>query len=192
MEIRRSYDRLISTTGFPILVRWHLNIESGPRFSLTLMKYRSLLFTAASLAWELSHANSTGLQLKCSTTMPRVNIKTPSSSIGIPIKKMRRSWDDVIFMMRIPILVSRRLNTETGPMLWFNIKIASYQYLKSHCGYTKVVRSSYLNRVISYTGKMTLLYWIRLKREQRVYSLVRSADIILILQLNVKLNYVMI
>ena len=29
VEIRRSYDRLISTTGFPILVR-HLYIESGP------------------------------------------------------------------------------------------------------------------------------------------------------------------
>ena len=30
VEIRRSYDRLISTMGFPILVRWHLYIESGP------------------------------------------------------------------------------------------------------------------------------------------------------------------
>ena len=29
-EIRRSYDRLISTMGFPILERWHLYIESGP------------------------------------------------------------------------------------------------------------------------------------------------------------------
>ena len=29
MEIRRSYGRLISTMGFPILVRWHLYIESG-------------------------------------------------------------------------------------------------------------------------------------------------------------------
>ena len=28
--MRRSYDRLISTKGFPILVRWHLYIESGP------------------------------------------------------------------------------------------------------------------------------------------------------------------
>ena len=26
-----SYDRLTSTMGFPILVRWHLYIESGPR-----------------------------------------------------------------------------------------------------------------------------------------------------------------
>ena len=31
MEIRRSYDRLISTMAFPILVRWHLYIESGSR-----------------------------------------------------------------------------------------------------------------------------------------------------------------
>ena len=31
VETRRSYDRLISTMGFPILVRWHLYIESGPR-----------------------------------------------------------------------------------------------------------------------------------------------------------------
>ena len=30
VEIRRSYDRLIPTMGFPILIRWHLNIESGP------------------------------------------------------------------------------------------------------------------------------------------------------------------
>ena len=30
MEIRQSYDRLISTMGFPLPVRWHLNIESGP------------------------------------------------------------------------------------------------------------------------------------------------------------------
>ena len=33
MEIRRSYDRLISTMVFPILVRQHLYIESGPRSS---------------------------------------------------------------------------------------------------------------------------------------------------------------
>ena len=31
VEIRRSYDRLISTMGFLIPVRWHLYIESGHR-----------------------------------------------------------------------------------------------------------------------------------------------------------------
>ena len=42
----------------------------------------------------------------------------------------------------------------------FNIKMSSYQYRKSHCGDKTVVRSSYLHNGISYTGKMTSLYWI--------------------------------
>ena len=44
----------------------------------------------------------------------------------------------------------------SGP--WFNIKISSYQYRKSHCGDKTVVRSSYLHNGISYTGKMASLY----------------------------------
>ena len=48
--------------------------------------------------------------------------------------------------------------SEPGP--WFNIKMSSYQYRKSHCGDKTVVRSSYLHNGISYTGKMSSLYWI--------------------------------
>ena len=44
-----------------------------------------------------------------------------------------------------------------GP--WFNIKMPSYKYRKSHCGDKTVVRSSYLHNGIFYTGK-TFLYWI--------------------------------
>ena len=43
-----------------------------------------------------------------------------------------------------------------GP--WFNIKMPSYQYRKSHCGDKTVVRSSYLHNGISYTGKMASLH----------------------------------
>ena len=46
-----------------------------------------------------------------------------------------------------------------GTSSWFNIKI-SYQYRKSHCGDKTVVRSSYLHNDISYTAKMSFLYWI--------------------------------
>ena len=46
-----------------------------------------------------------------------------------------------------------------GP--WFNIKMPSYQYRKSHCGDKTILRPSYLHNGISYTGKMTYLYWIR-------------------------------
>ena len=50
---------------------------------------------------------------------------------------------------------------KTGPGPWFNIKMPSYQYRKSHFGDKMVVRSSYLHNGISYTGKMTSLCWIR-------------------------------
>ena len=38
--------------------------------------------------------------------------------------------------------------------------MSSYQYRKSHCGDKTVLRSSYLHNGISYTGKMSSLYWI--------------------------------
>ena len=47
----------------------------------------------------------------------------------------------------------------SGP--WFNIKISSYQYRKSHYGDKTVVRSSYLHNGMCFTGKMTSSYWIR-------------------------------
>ena len=53
---------------------------------------------------------------------------------------------------------STRTNERTGAR--FNIKMLSYQYRKSHCGDKTVVRSSYLHNGISYTGKMSSLYWI--------------------------------
>ena len=49
--------------------------------------------------------------------------------------------------------------THEGP--WFNIKMSSYWYRKSHCVDKTVVRSSYLHNGISYTCKMTSLYSIR-------------------------------
>ena len=45
-----------------------------------------------------------------------------------------------------------------GPQ--FNIKMSSYHYRKSHCGDKTAVRSSYLQRGISYNDKMTSLHWI--------------------------------
>ena len=44
---------------------------------------------------------------------------------------------------------------------WINIKTISYQYRKSHCGDKTILRPSYLHNGISYTGKMSSLYWIR-------------------------------
>ena len=44
---------------------------------------------------------------------------------------------------------------------WFNIKMISFQYRKSHCGDKTILWPSYLHSGISFTGKMTSLYGIR-------------------------------
>ena len=64
-----------------------------------------------------------------------------------------------ILMICWPVVELQQFELGSGG--WFNIKKPSYQYRKSHCGDKTVVRSSYLHNRISYTGKMTSLYWIR-------------------------------
>ena len=61
-------------------------------------------------------------------------------------------------MVAIVMILSLTCLVTPGPQ--FNIKMLSYQYRKSHCGDRTVIRSSYLHNGISYTGKMTSLYWI--------------------------------
>ena len=59
------------------------------------------------------------------------------------------------------------------PGAWFNIKMTSYQYRKSHCGDKTILRPSYLHNGISYTGKTTSLYWIRAQDQEvdkRIYQ----------------------
>ena len=51
----------------------------------------------------------------CTRPWPCLNIKTVFPGMGIPMLKIRRSWDRLIFKMGIPILVRRRLYIETGP-----------------------------------------------------------------------------
>ena len=42
-----------------------------------------------------------------------------------------------------------------------SLKMSSYLYRKSHCGDKTILRPSYLHNGISYTGKMSSVYWIR-------------------------------
>ena len=51
--------------------------------------------------------------------------------------------------------------TEKETRSWFNNKMSSYQYRKSHCGDKTILRLVYLHDGISYTREMASLYWIR-------------------------------
>ena len=62
-----------------------------------------------------------------------------------------------------------------NPGPWFNIKISSYQYRKTHCGDKTVVRSSYLHNGISYTGKMSSLYWIGALVNELVIEILKTS-----------------
>ena len=64
-----------------------------------------------------------------------------------------------IFVYQLSNTFKARVSRKTGG--WINIKMSSYHYRKSHCEDTTILRPSYLHNGISYTDKMTSLYWIR-------------------------------
>ena len=66
VETRQSYDHLISTMGFPLLVRWHLYIESGPWWSILIV------LTGWKLTWLTVLANHALWSL--TTTVNHLNI----------------------------------------------------------------------------------------------------------------------
>ena len=68
-----------------------------------------------------------------------------------------RGWNKRYYWYHYDPYTQRCVNY-SGP--WFNIKMTSYQYRKSHCGDKTVARSSYLHNGISYAAKMSSLYWI--------------------------------
>ena len=75
---------------------------------------------------------------------PHLNIKTVFPGMGIPMLKIRRSRDRIIFNMAIPILVRQHLYIDMAPRSfyllmawvgcagpWFSMKMF-YKYRKSH------------------------------------------------------------
>ena len=83
------------------------------------------------------------------------------------------------------------MHTRTGvrPGPWFNIKMSSYQYRKSHCGDKTILRPSYLHNGIFYTGKKISLYWIRPQTSSRIQATL-SLSLSLIMTLTFTLIYI--
>ena len=116
------------------------------------------------------------------TVRPCLNICTVFPAMGISIIKIRRSWDRLIFIMGIPILVRQQFYTEAAPLSLImdtspmnlqprensfeelsgphiNTKTVFPRYGDSHVKDKKVARPSYLWHGDPYTGKTTSLYW---------------------------------
>ena len=98
------------------------------------------------MTWHLIHVLETAKPSQClSQRWPRMSLKSHTKQIEI-FRALK--FKSLLVFLKCP----------PGP--WFNIKMLSYQYWKSHCGDKTILRPSYLHRLISYTGKMTSLYWI--------------------------------
>ena len=72
--------------------------------------------------------------------------------MGIHMLKIRRSWDRLIFIMGIPILVRRHLYIETVPWYWYHIMTMSYQYSECRWGEKTVVKPPYIQNIESTQG----------------------------------------
>ena len=131
--------RLISTMGFPVLVRCHLYIESGPWATVCLCLQFSVS-TCCVIIEQMSSKNAIVFTW-CVIIFSRCEVLQSKDSF-------------VSLCATVPCTAWFR----SGPR--FNIKMTPYQYRKSHCGDKTISRPSYLHNGISCTGKRTSLYWI--------------------------------
>ena len=83
---------------------------------------------------------------------------TPICKCANKVSKFCDRWDGFFHISQNSVTVLAIVESK-GPSQYKDV-MSSYQYRKSHCGDKTVVRLSYLHNEISYTGKMTSLYWI--------------------------------
>ena len=93
MEIRRSYDRLISTMGFPILVRWHLYIESWPRL-LQAVEYSPI---KSSFYQSKCSIESISGQLFIKKTIPEAAFRRVMSHVCTNLPQTHTPWSETHF-----------------------------------------------------------------------------------------------
>ena len=114
--------------------------------------------------------------------MCTANLRVNASSVQMSSVRGSHSNGNVV---RVSTLIAtaddeRKLQRpQWRPWPWFNIKMSSYEYRKSHCGGKTVVRSSSLHNGISYTHKLTSLYWFG-PRGSRPYDIFVSVVYIIV------------
>ena len=67
------------------------------------------------------------------------------TTVEIPILKIRQSHKCLVLIIKISISGKMVLILKQDPGQWFNIKMLSYQYRKSHCGDKTILQPSYLH-----------------------------------------------
>ena len=158
---------IVSTTGFS---RWKMAFFTNSR-----VKKENFTMTTgiANHDFTLIFGRSHAFTRKPSISRNTKNLLSPQLCMGIPPRGGQvyagglcgRQWPQLGMISYISTIktwimwvhvtswlpINMPYMSEPGP--WFNMKMSSYQYRKSHCGDKTVVRSSYLHNGISYTCK---------------------------------------
>ena len=146
VKIRWSYNCLICSVGFPSLIRsfqtsaaisiWRECLTSIETHIIKKIRSQDLITIMELQLWWLPSKHQCFSWMSVSST----------SAVSMPLNyhKYQCTLYD---------------NDQYGG--WFNKKMPSYLYRKSHCGDKTILRPSYLHSGISHTGKTTSLYWIR-------------------------------
>ena len=164
--------------GFPVLVRCHHYIESGSRAKVCLC----LQFSVSTCCVVIEQMSPIKIRyIMTLSYFPDVlpyyffqNVKFCSRKI--PLFLYVRLCH--VLHHRLCIEVCGCMIPGLGPDSI--IKMAPYQYRKSHCGDKTISRSFYLHNGISYTGNRTSLYWIGalLPNEKYEYELFIACSIV--------------
>ena len=113
-----SYDRLISTVGFPILVKRHLYIESGPRLQNSWW-----------VMWQLSHRTCGSASLSNTGSYNKMShsFQAPIFIFKCPIALLLNDW-----MGDSPVLLTSRLSNFRTARIWKPIPWPKV-FLRSRC-----------------------------------------------------------
>ena len=139
-----------------------LNIKmSSYQYRDPHVKDKTVSPTVLSLTWEPPYLGKTVFILRQGPASVGWIIKWSISKVGVTPALLLQKHAAVYLQIYCGTHTKDATEGFRYPGPRFNIKMSSYQYSKSHCGDKTVVRSSYLHNGISYTGKMSSLYWIR-------------------------------
>ena len=136
----------ISLQGFFRRDLWSITFCNLPRITITYVPQQIVLSLIQVMFLACSTPDQAGLVFSCGLC-DLVSVKFLNKICQFSFKKST-----------LKILRTKYPPSYSGP--WFNIKMSSCRYRKSHCGDKTILRPSYLHNGISYTGKMTSLYWI--------------------------------
>ena len=129
---------------------WSIFYNTNHRHPIVCPQGQDSLFAR----WKFHLCSAYKITTLHATLEPCFNIKTIFPGIRIHVKQIRQSWDHLIFIMGIPILVRRHLYNEMAPRVSLAVPYNwTLLYFKSLLIFITLAHIQSLYHVYGYFGK---------------------------------------